>query len=176
MGFLQWFGLFRRRRRFYMRFLGDQEEEHYAPLIMHPENRKSLLKNKKKKEEGRKMRMQTQDLSQPQKVAKVGESQLSWPSSLSSYNVSKERKETTDLQLHTDGDSSQSLVKRPLLNPFRAVWPQFLEKKRPTSAAAHAAVENFLAGPAQGVDEADLYQRWCRELLRRLSAGNQNIL
>lgn len=39
---------------------------------------------------------------------------------------------------------------------------------------ARVAVENFLAGPSQVGDEDELYQRQCRELLRRLSArGNQ---
>ncbi|MCO5573954.1 hypothetical protein L7F22_027732 [Adiantum nelumboides] len=147
------YGLFIKRRK-YTRVLGGQGQEPFDPF---PPDPPRIHRQKQKKK--------------PKQTA--------WPSP--SLVRLQDLKKNDDLDLHRDAVqlASNCCTPHPPSKLLRVASLGFLQCGQPPPAqkvAAQIDVENFLAGPLQVGDKEELYQRQCRELLRRLSARNNRIV
>ncbi|KAH7315939.1 hypothetical protein KP509_21G071600 [Ceratopteris richardii] len=79
-----------------------------------------------------------------------------------------ERKESV-ASFQEKEDQSGRVVRSSSLRLLRALQNK-VSRPESQNSASHAAVQKFLSGPSQVLDEEDLYHQQCRELLRKLSA------
>ncbi|KAH7315941.1 hypothetical protein KP509_21G071700 [Ceratopteris richardii] len=164
-----WLGLSRRRRRCYMRVLRDEDHDSLYPLARHDSRCSASPRSKAKKNTKYSHGKKNEEIFKQRMMTTDAFAQVAMDDFLSREGLQDSKRKESVTSFQENEDQSLRVVPSSSLRLLRAVQNKVSGLEWQNSAS-HAAVQKFLSGPSQVVDEEDLYHQQCRELLRKLSA------